>query len=394
MNRRSPKSGSILVIVMVTLIFTATALVMFLEKANNDLAVDARVIVANRLRREAYSAVEVTLATLVDFGLADNGLHSTGEGWGDPLKWAGWTPDPGHTVEVSFQDESAKIPLNHADSATLTNLFQAWKMTQTDSQHLADVLLTWMQQNYIPTNTFNPDYEQGSLPYTPPYRAMRSQNELAAIDYAKDVFYDKQGRPNDLWWRFWNDCSIYNFRSPNINAANSDVLAAVGQFGDDQQQTIGNYLAGTGNYSSLGPQWFTNSTAVRGVVGVVGNTGSFGTTITALRILVTVREGPHSQYRLSVVVSPGTSGAKTVQTTATNVKAGASTSATGETTAADNTPGTPAPPINQSHETPTSAQASAAAAGPAALQYPFTILEVLENDQIPVQPPPPPAKSG
>ena len=117
MNRRSPKSGSILVIVMVTLIFTATALVMFLEKANNDLAVDARVIVANRLRREAYSAVEVTLATLVDFGLADNGLHSTGEGWGDPLKWAGWTPDPGHTVEVSFQDESAKIPLNHADSA-------------------------------------------------------------------------------------------------------------------------------------------------------------------------------------------------------------------------------------------------------------------------------------
>ena len=375
---------------MITLLFTATALLAFLEKAHNELAVDARTVVANRLRREAYSAVEVTLATLVDFGLADNGLHSQAEGWGDPLTWAGWSPDPGHTVEISFQDESGKIPLNHADAAVLLNLFQYWKMTQTDAQHLTDVILAWMQQNYIPTNAFNPDYEQAEIPYDPPLRAMRTFSELSAVDYAKDVFYDKNGRPNDLWWRFTSDVSLFNFGHPDINGAGSDVLAALGQFDDDQQQNVTNYLSGQGNYSTMGQQWFVNSTGLRGVVGAVGNASAFGTTISALRILVTVHEGPHSQFRLSVVVAPQ-GGARTMQTTATDVKAGSSSSSgtSGETNTTSNITG-PSQTIAKSNETPTAAQTAAAAAGNANIQYPFTILEVLENDEIPVPPPPPP----
>jgi len=385
MKRRD--NGSVLVIVLVTLLFAAAALVMFMEKANNELAVEARVIIANRLRKDAYSAVEVTLATLVDFGIADSGLHSTAEGWGTPLDWAGWSPDPGNTVEVSFQDESGKIPLIHADATVLNALFQSpsWMMTQTDAQHLTDVLLSWMQQNYIPTNAVNPDYEQSALPYDPPLRAMRTFTELSAIDYAKDIFYDKQGRPNELWWRFTNDFSVYNFAHPDINGANSDVLAAVGQFGDDQQQSVADYLAGTGNYSTLGQQWFQSSTALRGVVGAVGNSASFGTSITALRILVTVHEGPHSQFRLSVLVAPQ-GGARTVQTTATDMKTGASNSGTGETGSSVSITGQQS--ATQSTAAPTSAQTAAAAA--ANIQYPFTILEVLENDQIPTEPPPPP----
>jgi len=385
MKRRD--TGSILVIVLITLLFAAAALVMFMEKANNELAVEARVIVANRLRKDAYSAVEVTLATLVDFGIADSGLHSTAEGWGTPLDWAAWSPDPGNTVEVSFQDESGKIPLIHADATVLNALFQSpsWMMTQSDAQHLTDVLLSWMQQNYIPTNAVNPDYEQGTLTYDPPLRAIRSFTELSAIDYAKDIFYDKRGRPNELWWRFCSDFSVFNFAHPDINGASADVLAAVGQFGDDQQQSVSDYLAGTGNYSTLGQQWFQSGTALRGVVGAVGNSASFGTTITALRILVTVREGPHSQFRLSVVVAPQ-GGAKTVQTTATDMKAGASNSGTGETGSSVSITGQQS--TTQSTAAPTSAQTAAAAA--ANIQYPFTILEVLENDQIPTEPPPPP----
>ncbi len=272
----------------------------------------------------------------------------------------------------------------------LNNLFQSpsWQMTQNDAQHLTDVILAWMQQNYIPTSAISPDYEQSDIPYDPPLRAMRSFGELGAIDYAKEVFYDKLGRPNDLWWRFYSDFSIFNYRNPDINGANSDVLTAVGQFTDDQQQKVAGFLAGSGDYSTLGQQWFLNGTALRGVVGAVGNSGSFSTTISALRILVTVHEGPHSQFRLSVVVAPK-GGAKTVETTATDMKKGASNSGTGETGTTVSATGETAQSVNQSNETPTTAQAAAAAAGTAALQYPFTILEVLENDQIPVQPPPP-----
>ena len=61
------RRGSIIVLVMVTLLFTAAALVTFLDKAGTDLLVEARAAQAARLRPDAYSALETTLAVLQDF---------------------------------------------------------------------------------------------------------------------------------------------------------------------------------------------------------------------------------------------------------------------------------------------------------------------------------------
>jgi len=122
-----------LVIIIVTLVFTAAALVAFMDKASNDLLVASHIAVADRLRMDAYSALEVTLATLEDFRLADSGLHSPGEGWGDPLTWAGWDPGDGNKITVAFQDESGKIPLIHADREFLTSMFEYWQLPQDTS---------------------------------------------------------------------------------------------------------------------------------------------------------------------------------------------------------------------------------------------------------------------
>lgn len=87
--RNHSRRGSIIVLVMVTLLFTAAALVTFLDKAETDLLVDARAAQAARLRPDAYSALEVTLAVLQDFRQADgNQLRAPTEGWADPL--GGW----------------------------------------------------------------------------------------------------------------------------------------------------------------------------------------------------------------------------------------------------------------------------------------------------------------
>ena len=59
---RAQPRASVLVIVMITILFTAFALVAFIEKAGNDLLVEHREAQARRLRMEAYSALEVTLA--------------------------------------------------------------------------------------------------------------------------------------------------------------------------------------------------------------------------------------------------------------------------------------------------------------------------------------------
>jgi general secretion pathway protein K len=383
-SRSSRQRGSIIVLVMVTLLFTAAALVAFLDKASSDLLVDARAAQAARLRPDAYSALEVTIGVLQDFNSTDNGLRAPTEGWNDPLTWAGWTPAEGHTVDVTFQDESAKIPLIHADAQTLLNLFESvgyGSMAQSDAQRLIDGLLTWMQPNYVPVSAFSPDYEQSAIPYDAPDRSLRSMDELAAIDVVRDQFFDANGRPNALWWQFCNDFSIFNFRGVNINGANPDVLTAVGQFDPEQITAISSYLAGTSQLSTLGRKWFTSAADLQSITGPAGNLRAFAFTIRALRILITVHEGK-TVYRLSAVVAPQ-GGATTVQTTATDAKAAASNSASGEaaTTTSTNT-------ASAISGTPTAAQTAAAAS--ANIRFPFTILELRENDDILTPPPPPP----
>ena len=79
--------ATVLVIVLVTLLFATTALLLFIEKASTDLIVHVRDSDRVRLRQEAYSALETTLAVLVDFQEVLGGLHSPAEGWAEPLEW-------------------------------------------------------------------------------------------------------------------------------------------------------------------------------------------------------------------------------------------------------------------------------------------------------------------
>jgi general secretion pathway protein K len=374
----SPLRSSVLVLVMVTLVFTAAALTAFVEKAGSDLLVEVRHADAKRLRQEAFSALEVTLAVLEDFYMADSGLHSTAEGWGDPLGWAGWSPSAGRTVDIAFRDESGKIPLAHADLTTLTNLFEEWGMAPADSEKLADAVEGWMTNGYVYSTTVTPDYSDASVPYAEPGRPMRAFGELAAVVDARDVFFDENGLPNALYWRFVDDCSLFNFPQPNANGANADVMASVGQYTDIQRQHIDDFLGGTGQYAQAGQAWFQNSAQLAAIAGLGGSATSFGTTISALRILVTVHDG-QSQYRLSVVVAPQ-GGATTNQTLATNAVAvanGTSAAAPASTSVS-----------NTAQPSTTANSAAAAAAASQSINYPFTLLELLEEDDIP-QPPPP-----
>jgi hypothetical protein len=370
----APARSSVIVLVLVMLVFTAAAVTAFIEKAETDLLVDFRHAESKRLRKEAFSALEVTLAVLEDFRQADNGLHSTSEGWGNPLDWAGWTPDEGLRVDVSFQDESGKIPLSRADMTTLTNLFEFWQLSAADSEKLADALLGWMQTGYVYTSV-PPDYTDVPVPYAEPARPMRAFSELAAIDVAKDFFFDDNGLPNGYYWRFVNDTSVFVFTQPNVNGANADVMASVGQYTDAQRQHINDYLMGAGQYAQEGQQWFQNTTTLASVAGLGGNANPFTITIAALRINITVHEG-NSQYRLSAVVSPQ-GGATVNQTAATNATAQGSTSSATTSTSV----------TNSTQPSSTANSAATAAAASQSINYPFTLLEALENDEIP-QPPP------
>ncbi len=370
MQRARSLRSSVLVIVLITLLFTSVALVGFIEQASNDLLVESRASAAKRLRQEAYSALEVTLATLQSFSQADNGLHHPGEGWGDPLGFAAWTPREGCTAEVTLEDESGKIPLARVDETTLVNLFTAWQLAPADAQRLADSLLGWMRQNYVSASAQPTDYDQMAIPYAAPGRSLRSYSELAAIDYARDVFYDETGQLNDLGRRFVATFSLYNYSQVNLNAAGPDVFTALGFTDPAQQQRVNEYLSGTGAYAAKGPQWFNSTGDASSVIGSAALPPLAGAQIRALRVNITIREGG-SQFRLTAVVAPS-GGATIVKSTATSATAAASGNTTAPATAAPTTPAvapvTPAPRLN----------------------YPFTLLEIKENAEMPPAPPAPP----
>jgi len=367
MRPRRPSRASVLVIVLVTLLFATLALVAFIEKAGTDLLVDAREATGRRLRQEAYSALEVTVAVLEDFRQANGSLRSPAEGWNEPFKFAGWTPRDGCTAEVSFEDESGKLSLPHADAATLVNLFKAWEMPESDAERLADALMSWMKKDYVPTSSLATDYDRGELPYAAPLRPLRSYDELAAIDYARDVFYDEHGRPNDYHRRFVAAFSLYDYSSTNLNSGLSDVLSAVGSFGDAQKQPLIDYLTGSGSYARQGPGYLQSTDDASRLLGSK-IPGGFGTEISALRVNIVIREG-RTEFHLTAVLAPS-GGATTVQTKATTTavttsdKTGTAEAATSGSTATTSTD----------------------AAADKKLNYPFTLLEIRENAEISAPP--------
>jgi general secretion pathway protein K len=396
----SRRRGSVLLIVLVTLVFAAAALTLFIEKADTDLLVDIRAADAARLRLEAYSALETTIGVLEDFRIVNNGLHSPAEGWGNPLEFAGYEPlEQGNTVEVALEDESAKLSLASVKPEVLTELFKYWQVPQDQAEQLTDALMGWMKKDYVATSTNAPrveDYEATPQPFDPPLRPLRSFAELMAIEgVVRSSFFDGVGQPNDLHRRFTETFSLYRFKTPNINGNKLEPLLAQSIYDDQQQQRINEYLTGAGTYQTQGPGFFKSTRTIAAVAGGESAKLGYGTTVAALRITVTVRHGLAS-FQLSAVIAPD-NGATVVPpsnfvstevpdaSATTSDKSSTSTAATSTTAASTIVDQKAQPSKSQADTTPTAVPTAIK------LNYPFTFLEIRENDK-PVLPPPVPTE--
>ncbi len=386
---RRTRRGSVILIVLITILFAASALTLFIEKASNDMLVDVREADATRLRSEAYSALETTLGTLEDFRTVLGGLHSPNEGWGDPLGFAHYEPPPGLTVDVAFEDESAKMSLPNVDATTLAQLFVGWNMTQANAEKLRDALMGWMHSDYVGASAGSPrpeDYDKGDLPFTPPGRSLRSFSELATIQYARDVFYDERGLPNDLWHRFESAFSLYSYKQPNINGGNPDVLLGLGIQDKTQIKLVQDYLAGIAAHQVQSTPYFKSSQDVAGLLGANSPAVALGTQIMALRVIVTVHQG-QSMFRLAALVAP--QGGASVPTPPSNSVAATLATTTAQKTNAQQSTATNTAAATSSTASPNGvgtvqafprATSSANGGVNASLNYPFTILEIREND--------------
>lgn len=367
------RRGSVLVIVLVTLALAVTALLLFIEKASTDLLVHVRDADRLRLRQEAYSALETTLAVLHEFEEVLGGLHSPAEGWSNPLEWGDYRPADGREVRVNFVDESGRLPFGQLDFHMWVRLFESWDVPEMEAERWADALLGWSREDYTPATFDAPsaeDYARDPLGFVPPGRAPHDYAELRAIDVIRDDFFDEHGQPNDYYQRFVATVSLLNYSTPNINAAPPGALAALGQYSENQRDLLGDYLGGRGSYRSRGEGYFSDAGEVTTVLGDGVSTSGFGARIQALRVNIEVIEGV-SSYQLSVVIAPQ----------------GGATPNTSDPI--------PSPPDDGEGETdeereerqrePTISAAALALAGPGgedelpeSIEYPFTLLSIQE----------------
>lgn len=370
---RGPKNqnASVLVIVLITLVFATTALLLFIDRASTDLVVHVRDADRMRLRLEAYSALETTLAVLVDFEEILGGLHSPQEGWTEPLKWADYEPEEGHKVTVDFIDESGKLSFPRVDYQTWFDLFITWGALESDAELWADSLMGWSQEDYVPVSFDAPeakDYERDPIGFLPPGRPLRSFSELRAIENIRDVFFDELGGPTDHFRRFQDAVSLFDYDSPNVNSAPESVLAALGKYDENQQSLLSDYRSSEGIYQGRSSGYFTSTGDVSSVLGEQGVAAGFGALIQALRINVTVSQAS-SSYRLSVVISPQ-DGARLVSVPAIPRKESQVEEEIEETSDSPPASSIAEQIANEDNDTDE----------PIDLEYPFTLLEIREID--------------
>lgn len=342
-------AGSVILLVLVTVLLAAFMVTKFVDRAGTELLADARAGHLALLRREAYSALETTLAVLAEVRAIDQELHSPAQGWDRPLEYAGHQPGTGIVVETVIADESGKLSLPRTDAATLEALLVVLGLAPDQAERAADALLVWTRPEHLPValELDGSNYERAPLPYHPARRPLRSFAELAAIEVVQDLFFDEQGRPNRLARDFMAHVSLYSFERVNLNAAPPAVLLTAGfpLAQVDAWSAHARRQNGTG-----GPAFYRSTEEAAAVLGVNGAMEKFSTRVAALRITVIVRDGA-SVYRLVAVVAPP----------------GGATLA-------------PAP---------TTADAKAEAAGEPAvapikkLDYPFKVLEIAEDVESP-----------
>jgi hypothetical protein len=349
--------GSVVVVVLITLLFASFLLTRLIESSSTDLLIAVRTADRNRLRADAHAALETTLAALMDFRTVDGGLYAPTQGWEDPLGYAGFTPREGVTFEVTFEDESAKLSLPRINLDTLNTLLVQLGLSGPDATRVADALFVWMRNGHVAAEsaTSATVYEQGDPPAHPPFRSLRSFDELADIAVARDFFYDEDGHPRALWTDFANAVSLYQFAASNLNSAGPVVLAASG-WDPNQVGTLQKYLATPVSATKARPYVRSLQEARRQVGNVAGR--NLGAQIQCLRINVTAHQGA-AQLRLSALVTWAGQASLPPALAATP---GNTNAATGGRPAAS-----------------TAVQAQNRAATANTLRYPFTVLDLSET---------------
>jgi hypothetical protein len=294
-------------------------LVQFTEKGLSEIAGEGYYVERDRLRIEAYSALEVTLAVLADFIAVDRSLQSPAQGWADPIGYAGIDFGNRLTVRIAFSDESARLPLNSLDEGSLFLLFDEIGIPPEDSLLLTNSLLDWIDEDDETRidGAESDEYGFREIPHRAANRPIRNLMELSVVKGFDIYFFDEDGRPNAIFDTFAEVVSPYGLGTLNANTAGMTTLRVAGSMGDPQLDAIDDYLAGAdGIPGNEDDRFFESKEELLDVIVEMPPDITLGVNISILSVEIQVSEG-NSVFALKAVISLDESGRSTDQASQT-----------------------------------------------------------------------------
>lgn len=395
---RTARRGSVIVVVLVTLALAAIMLVKFMEGSQVEIALATRAADRDRLRSDAYAALETALAVMAEIKAIDGRLHAPAQGWGDPYAYAGEAPREGLTVEFEFHDESGKASLPNLRFEELVELCVTLGLPEADACRFADGLFVWTRSDYtaVEIDSDPTNYERAVLPHETPKRSLRSWDELRAVRLARDYVYDENGELTPFGVALRANVSLHGFAASNVNAL-PPALGLTRGWDEARVAAVNGYAQGSSARPAGAPPWFRSTEELGSILGGAANTSGLGAEALLVRVVVTVREGA-GRFSLEAWVTSDTEAA--LPTAAEPVTSSATPAANGAATGNSQTTGNTANNANASSGG-TGARASGQTSGRTgqgatngstaagggntsgattqSLDYPFTILQIVET---------------
>lgn len=296
------RCGSVIIIALITILFTAAALTLFIDRAATEIIVQGRQVRTEELRVQAHSAMQTAFAVISEFASLDGALHDPAQGWGDPLSLAGWDPELDGRVRVTFLDESSRFPLNVATRQPLVEYFRLLGIEERDAERLADNLLEWrgaIQPGSNPFAASEFDYARQPIPYSETGQRLRTFSELLLIRGFAEQFTDSAGIPNSRFQRIRDTATLEDVSQINLNTADELVLRAWLGLSDIQAARLRDERSRTRLPGE--PAFLKTGEDIARVLGTTSFQQPGGTTIQILRVTAAVQDGS-GEFPITAVV--------------------------------------------------------------------------------------------
>jgi len=301
-NRNKPP-GIVLLAVLWMIVLITMIVVLYSELGQKKIREKAIANNPDEMRVAAYSALEISLAVIREYGEVDGAIRGPQQGWGTPLAYSGIIISENLEINVIFTDETSKIPLLSEDPTMLTKVFESMEIDVIDAQVLIQSLADWMDEDDAarPSGAEESYYEFEDPVVLPPNRRITDYDDFKYIRGFDEYFFDEEtGEANELFVTFMATTSLYHDLPVNVNTTSTCVLDAMYDVYPPGLDCIMYEIEGADGELGTEDDEFSG-TAVSGVDKMLGNT------VGMLKILIEVRKGDAVFTLTALIQMEGTS---------------------------------------------------------------------------------------